>query len=434
MKERLRQWAGVEGARILANAGWLYLDQIIRLGVALIVFSLVVRSLGAEQYGVLSYAIAFPGIFMPLVMLGLDYVVVRDFVQYPAEREKIFGTTFVLKTASALLAFLGASAVALWAPLDAPNRTLLLVSTASLLIQPLVTIDFYFQSQVAAKYSSLARIATALTANLVRAWMALTGAPVQWFVWLFTAEAFVYALSLVIARRAARIAWVHPWLSFDRAVMRRLWRQAWPLFLADIAMIGFLKFDQILLSGFAGLAELGRYAAAYRLADNAEFFALALVNSYFPKIIQLHQTSTEAMMAGLRKFWKRITWFVVVVAVATTFLGPLVANVIFGPKFGPIWPVLAVLVWANVFVTQIAVRGKWFLAEGLQKYSLVFFVIGAAVHLSLLPLLAPRWGALGAAVSFCTAQVVMAVVAPAFFARTRPAAVLALRSFLPRGD
>lgn len=432
MKERLRKLAGPEGVKILANAGWLYLDQIVRLAVGLIVFSLVVRGLGAEQYGVLSYAMAFPGIFLPLATLGLDYVVVREFVRQPEQRERIFGTALVLKSAAALTAFFMAAGVAWWAPLAGPDKVLLLITSASLLIQPLVTIDYYFQSQVTAKYASLARIVTALTANGVRAGFALSGAPVAWFVWLFTAEAFVYAVSLVVARRVTGQPWVHPWISFDRGIMRRLWLQAWPLFLADLAMIGFLKFDQILLSGFAGLTELGKYAAAFRLADNAEFFVLALINSYFPKIIQVHQKAPEQLQHEVGRFFTRITWLVVGVAGTVSLAAPWLAQWVFGPKFGQIWPVLAVLVWANVFVTQIAVRGKWFLAEGLQLYSLAFFVIGAGVHLSLLPGLSMRWGAMGAAVSFGLAQVTMALVAPALFARTRPAAVLALRSFMPR--
>ncbi|HEV8073883.1 MAG TPA: hypothetical protein VGP21_07110, partial [Opitutaceae bacterium] len=78
---------------------------------------------------------------------------------------------------------------------------------------------------------------------------------------------------------------------------------------------------------------------------------------------------------------------------------------------------------------QIAVRGKWFLAEGWQVYSLVFFALGAALHLGGLWLLAPHFGALGAAGSFLFAQFGMVILAPLFFARTRRAAKLALRSF-----
>lgn len=431
MKRLLEKLPGGDGGKILANAGWLYLDQGVRAAVVLTTFSLVARVLGPAEFGVLSYAVAFPGIFLPLAMLGLDYVVVRDFVRHPEERDRIFGSALALKTLAAAAACGLGLMCAPVAAGDEATRALLVTTSLSLLFQPLLTMDFYFQSQVAAKFSALARISACLIANAARAWLALRGAPVAWFAWVFTAEAAVYAATLLLAWRASGAAWINPLRAWNVAVARRLLAAAWPLFLADVAIAGYLKFDQILLSHLAGAEALGRYAAAYRLADAAEFFALALINSYFPRIVRLHAETPAEFHADVARFFRRMTWFAVAVAAVVSAASPLVAAVVLGPQFGAVWPVLAVLTWANVFVTQIAVRGKWFLTEGLQVHSLAFFVIGAAVHLSLLPLVAPRWGALGAAGSFCVAQMVMAVAAPALFARSRGAAVLALRSLLP---
>ncbi len=432
LKQRLRDaLAGPNTFKVVTNAGWLYADQALRALLGVLVFSFVTRSLGPEQFGVLSYALAFPGIFIPLAMLGLDYVVIRDFVRHPGQREKIFSTAFSLKTGAALAAAGLAALVVGLMPVDPDVRKMLLIASFSLLFQPLLTMDFFFQSQVASKYSALARMVAGLIGNGLRAWLAFTHAPVTWFVWVFLTESAVYAVSLVFAWRAARVGWIHPWKEFDRAVMRRLLAGAWPLLLADVAIVGYLKFDQILLSHVAGPDVLGRYAAAFRMADYAEFFALALINSYFPRIIQQHQEHPGAWRSEFDRFFGRMTWFSMLVAVMVTLAAPLAASWVLGPKFGPVWPVLVVLAWANVFVTQIAVRGKWFLLEELQVYSLAFFAIGAGVHLVLLTSLAPRWGALGAAVSFLAAQVVMAVIAPLLFSRSRPASALALRSFPP---
>jgi hypothetical protein len=89
------------------------------------------------------------------------------------------------------------------------------------------------------------------------------------------------------------------------------------------------------------------------------------------------------------------------------------------------------MAWANVFAAQIGVRGKWFLLEGWQVHSLWLFAWGAVSHLAGVWLLAPRYGALGAAASFCAAQAMMALVAPLVTAKTRLAAVMAWRSFSP---
>lgn len=432
MKAWWQRWTTGDGLKVAANVGWLYADQILRAVVGLVVFSMVTRSLGPAEFGVLSYAIAFPAIFIPLAGLGLDHVIIRDFVRHPEQRERIFGTAFALKTVTAVIACGGSLLAIQLVPLNEPARNLLFVTSLSLLLQAVLTLDYYFQSQMVTKYSALARIATGLLGNGVRAWLAWHNAPVAMFVWVFVAEAALYGVGLVGVARATGLPWIHPWRNFDGRVLRRLLSAAWPLFLADVAISGYLKFDQILLSQLAGPAVLGRYAAAFRLADYAEFFALAMINAYFPKIVAIQQQRPAELMENMRKFFAGMTWFAVAIAVAVTVAAPVLATLVLGPKFGEVWPVLVVLTWANVFVTQVAVRGKWFLLEDLQLYSLAFFIVGAVVHLGLLYVLAPRWGALGAASAFGVAHVCMVLIAPALFARSRPSVGLALRSFLPQ--
>lgn len=433
MTRWLRFLPGAESRGVLANASWLYVDQVVRAVVVLATFSVVARGLGPEQFGVLSYVIAFPGVFLPLAMLGLDYVVVRDFVRHPDERDRILRTTFTLKTAAAIAAA-GLAAVIAWlGPFSSSTRALLLVATGSLLFQPLLTLDFYFQSQVASKYSAIARTSACLIANALRGWFAWREAPVAWFVWAFVGEALIYAVTLWLTWKSCRLGAATLGFEWDGAIARRLLSAAWPLFLADIAIAGYLRADQLLLTKLAGPETLGKYAAAFRLADAAEFFSLALINSYFPRIVALHQSDAAAFRADLERFLGRMTWFAIAVAFGLSVASPLVTRMVLGPRFGEVWPVLAVLTWANVFVTQIAVRGKWFLVDGLQLYSLAAFALGTVVHLSLLTVIAARWGALGAAVSFCTAQATIALIAPGLFRRTRPAVVWGLRGFRPFG-
>ena len=56
--------------KIIINMNWLFLDTAIRMGVAFFVGVLVVRYLGPEQYGVLSYAIAIIAFFSVFAKLG----------------------------------------------------------------------------------------------------------------------------------------------------------------------------------------------------------------------------------------------------------------------------------------------------------------------------------------------------------------------------
>ena len=67
--------------KYFANTSWLFLGKIVRMVVGLFIGIWVARYLGPSQYGLLSYAQAFVGLFSPIATLGLDTIVVRDLVQ-----------------------------------------------------------------------------------------------------------------------------------------------------------------------------------------------------------------------------------------------------------------------------------------------------------------------------------------------------------------
>ena len=66
--------------KILVNMNWLFLDKVIQMGVAFFVGVWVIRYLGPERYGILSYALAFTALFGVLSKLGLEAILVRELV------------------------------------------------------------------------------------------------------------------------------------------------------------------------------------------------------------------------------------------------------------------------------------------------------------------------------------------------------------------
>ena len=78
---------------------------------------------------------------------------------------------------------------------------------------------------------------------------------------------------------------------------------------------------------------------------------------------------------------------------------------LYGPHFAPAARVLSIQIWAGVTVAMSFVHSRWLLAEGLQRYSLVYTALGACVNVSLNLLLIPRFGAQGAAWATLATQV-----------------------------
>ena len=95
---------GITGfRRYFANTSWLIAEKITRLAVGLFVGIWVARYLGPEQFGTLSYAQAFVGLFGAVATLGLDGIVIKHLVKDEVNRDIFLGTAFALKLLSAIV-------------------------------------------------------------------------------------------------------------------------------------------------------------------------------------------------------------------------------------------------------------------------------------------------------------------------------------------
>lgn len=131
-----------------ANAAWLFAEKIFRMAIGFTVGIYIARQLGPAQYGLLNYAISFVGIFSVIAGLGLDSIVIRELVKYPEKRNKILGSTFVMKLAGFILMLAGIGIALYFSSNDHSTNLIILVIAAGYLFQIFQTIDFYFQSQV----------------------------------------------------------------------------------------------------------------------------------------------------------------------------------------------------------------------------------------------------------------------------------------------
>jgi O-antigen/teichoic acid export membrane protein len=67
--------------KILENIGWLFAERILTMIVAFFVGIYVIRYLGSENFGKLSYSVSFVTLFSAIAQLGLNQIVVRNIVQ-----------------------------------------------------------------------------------------------------------------------------------------------------------------------------------------------------------------------------------------------------------------------------------------------------------------------------------------------------------------
>ena len=79
---------------------------------------MVARYLGPEQFGTLSYAQVFVGLFGAVATLGMDGIVIKHLVKDEGNSDILLGTAFTLKLLSAMVALVFIGIVAVTTSID----------------------------------------------------------------------------------------------------------------------------------------------------------------------------------------------------------------------------------------------------------------------------------------------------------------------------
>jgi O-antigen/teichoic acid export membrane protein len=372
------------------------------MGVGLFVGAWVARYLGPEQYGLLSYVVAFVSLFSAIATLGLDGIVVRNIVRDPSSKEEILGTAFVLKLMGGIAALLlSTGSIIVLRHSGSLVYWLVGITAAGMIFQALDPIDFWFQSQIQSKYVVYARSTAFSLISVVKIALILTAAPLIAFAWAGMAEIAIGAIGLIIVYQSKGYnikAWRANYVSG-----KYLLKDSWPLILSGIMVMIYLRIDQVMIANMVGNTEVGIYSAAVRLAEAWYFIPMAVVGSVFPSIVEAKAISEELFYGRLQKLYNIMAMMAYIVALPVTFMAGWLVTILFGPAYARAGPMLAVLIWAGMFVNLGIARSSFLTTMNWTRIHFMTVSLGCIINVALNYLLIPIYGGMGAVVASCVA-------------------------------
>jgi len=382
--------------KIVDNIGWLFFDKILRMGVGLIVGVWIARYLGPDQFGLLSFATAFVGLFSAIAVLGLHGIVVRNIVRNPEGALETLGTAAVLQMVGGLVSYLLILAViAYLRPEDTLARSIISILGSLMMLKASEIAVYWFESQVQSKYTVWVQNSVFLVFAAIKVVLIIQEASFTAFVWAMLGEAVVVAVILlfVLNKRGPALS------SFRSSASQAkiLLKDSWPLIISSIAVTIYLNIDQIMLGQMIGDEAVGIYAAATRISEVWYFIPMTIVASVFPAIIEAKKRSESQYYARMQKLYDMMAIMSILVALPMTFLSTTVVTILFGEAYQSAGAVLAIHIWASVFVFLGVASSNWFLVENRQILSLKRTVAGAIINIFLNFLLIPVYGPIGAA-------------------------------------
>ena len=383
--------------KYFANTSWLMGERILRMGVSLFVGIYVARYLGPERYGLLSYANSFVGIFLALATLGLDEVVVRELVKTPEQREKILGTSFLLKLVGTLLMWVAIFAAVPFTENDLQTNILIIIIAFGAVFQAFNVIDLNFQAKVKSKYVVHAQFVQLIISSIVKIILVVNEAPLIWFASVYSLDVIVLAMGLVFAylyNGENIFSW--KW-SFETS--KYLLHDSWPLILAGVVVSVYMKIDQVMIKEMLGAKEVGLYAAAVKLSEAWYFLPMAIASSLFPAIINAKVYQKEVYYQRLQKLYDLMVWIAIAIALPISILSSWIVELLYGNEYLESSSVLNIHIWSGIFVFLGVASSKYLLAENYIKKAFYRTFVGALLNIIMNYYLIGIMGIKGAAIS-----------------------------------
>lgn len=386
-----------ETRRIAANTAWLVLEKIIRLFTGVLLGILVARYLRPEQYGLYSYSLAIVVILSGFADLGLNQIVVRELIKEPQNQEEIVSTTFALKLASGLCSIGLAFAIVLLSTQDSTTISLTLLLSIRLLFKPTEVIDFLFQSKVSSKYvtwsKNIACFATAATIAVA----VFQGRSILTIALLSNFE-FAISSILVFGFYLLKGYKIKP-SSFSGRRVCTLLNDSWPLILSGIAIVTYMRVDQIMIKLISGDSELGIYSAAVRLTEALYLIPTAVVSSTLPKLTQSYKESKESFYDEIQNLYNTVSLISYIsIFFVFTFAG-LIVSTVFGSDYADSTLVLRMLVWTALFVNLGVVQHTFMVVMNWTSIYMAIVFFASLLNIGLNYILIPNYGAVGATIS-----------------------------------
>jgi len=377
------------------NTSWLFTEKILRLLISFVVTVLVVRYLGPEQFGLLSYAISFYGLFSAISILGLESISIRELVKNPGKRDNILGSVFLLRLIGGIVTLILISLTLFISGESTDISILILIVSTSAIFQSFSVIDYYFRAEVKAKYSVYVMTASVLITSSLKILLIILEAPLIYFAIVFSVEFFAAAAGFLLVYKYNKLK-IFNW-KFRKELAINLLKDSWPLILSGLVIAIYSKIDQVMIKNMLDSKQLGYYAAAVRLSEAWYFIPIALTNSLFPAIVNAKNVSNKFYFNRMQKLYDILAWMAIAIAIPVSIFSKEIIYIIFGAEFQSAAPVLTVYIWAGVAVFLGVASTQYLITENYTKLSFFRTLVGMVFNVILNFVLIPEYGIIGAA-------------------------------------
>ena len=390
--------------RIAKNTGVLLASQVISRLLAFFYIMYTARYLGASGFGILSFALAFTGIFGVFADLGLGQLTIREVARNKSLAGKYLANVSVMKVILVTITF-GLIALVINL-LGYPEQTIKVVYLIALSV-----IFGAFTGMFNSIFQAFERMEYVSLGQILKSILMLSGvvfAIKQGFGVIGFASLYLITSIIVLGYSLLALRWkfANPVLATANKLLEIDWnfwkptiKEALPFGLSAIFVTIYFWIDSVMLSLMKGNEAVGLYNAAYRLIFVLMVIPSVFITSIFP-VMSRHFRSAKNL---LKQEYQIAFKYLFTVALFLFIYGLIFADkiilIIYGDEYLPSIKALQVLIWVIPIIFLTYLFGNFLAAVDKQRVVTAVAGANAGLNVILNILLIPKFSYIGASIA-----------------------------------
>jgi O-antigen/teichoic acid export membrane protein len=371
---------------------------------------LIIRNLGAEDYGQYAAVLAFGAMFVFLADLGLSPYMVREVARWrdaPDGMERanvLFGNILLLRFLLSLLA-----ATLLIGTAWLTGRPPVMIGAIALGTLGLImysiqgTSDGMLAGFERLDLSAGSKVSYQLVFVLVGAVALLLGTG---YYGLIIANLLGIAVMTIICWHGARALGPRP-SGVSTDTWRRLLRASIPFGIIGFTLGLSYKFDSVLLNIFRSNVETGYYNAAYNLVFSTVMLSNVINTALYPSLTRQAASAPQSLSAIYDRALRYLMVLSLPIAVGVWALADQIVPFLFKAAYLPAVPALRIVIWVVPLMFASEFLGYVVLIAGNERRAACAVIVSTGFNVLLNLLIVPRFGFIGAAVMTVLTEAVL---------------------------
>ncbi len=361
----------------------------------LVAMSMLMRYLPTEQFGWYVTTIGFLGFIGILIDFGLIPVTAQMLSEHPERKQEILSNLLGLRITTAGFFLLLTPLISFFFPYPIEVHIAIAISCISFFCISINQIfTGYFQTKMQMLVPVIGEFVSRITlvAGLVLGIFLST--PFLGVMSIITLASVAYTITMGIIFYRDDV--LH--LKWDMTVWREIALKSWPITVAVIFNVLYLRSDTVILSVFRDQVEVGIYGAAYRVIDIIAQTALMIMGIMLPLLTSAYaRRLTDEFHGRFSQSVSLMALFGLPTVAGLVLLGHPIIEFIGGTRYSESGTILQILALALLGIFLGSIFGHMAVATNNQQRTLWIYALTAILTLAGYFIMIPRFGIYGAA-------------------------------------